>query len=40
MTVVRKCDSPQGGAKSIREMYQLREKLHGHGGGVRGVGEV
>ena len=34
VTVVRKCDSPQGG---IRELCQLMERCDGHGGDVRGV---
>ena len=32
MTVVRKCDSYQGGVKSIRKVCQLMERCDGHGG--------
>ena len=38
MTVVRKCDSYQGGVKSIRKVCQLMERCDGHGG-CKGVCE-
>ena len=37
MTVVRKCDSYQGGVKGIRK---LMERCDGHGGDVKECGEV
>ena len=46
VTVVRKCDSHQGGVKYIENECQLMERCEGHGGGVRGwrgvmvIGEV
>ena len=40
MTVVRKYDSRQGGVKGIRKVCQLMERWVGHGGGVKGCGEV
>ena len=35
MTVVRKCDSHQGGMKGIRKMCQLMERCDCHGGDVK-----
>ena len=32
MTVVRKCDSYQGGVKGIQKVYQLMERCDGYGG--------
>ena len=32
VTVVRKCDSHQGGVKGIRKVCQLIERCDGHGG--------
>ena len=40
MTVVRKCDSHQGGRKCIRKVWQLIERCDGHVGGVKGCGEA
>ena len=40
MTVVRKCDSHQGGVKGIKKVCQLMERCDGHGGGVKGCGEL
>ena len=34
-TVVRKCDSHQGGVKGIRKVFQLMEMCDGHVGGVK-----
>ena len=39
MTVVRKCDSYQGGVKSIRKVCQLME-IDGQGGDITVLGEV
>ena len=39
-SVDRKCDSHQGGVKGIRKVCQLMERCNGHGGSVRGFGEV
>ena len=39
-TVVRRCDSSQGGVKVVRKLFQLMEKYDGHGGDVRGCGKV
>ena len=39
-TVVRKCDSHQGGAKDIRKVCQLIERCDGHMGLVKGCGET
>ena len=36
MTVVRKCDSHQGGVKGIRKVSQLMERCDAHVRGVRG----
>ena len=32
MTVVRMCDSHQGGVKGIRKVCQLKERCNGHEG--------
>ena len=40
MTVVRKCDSHQGGVKCNRKVCQLMERCDGHEGGVKGCGEA
>ena len=46
VTVVRRCDSPQGGVNGIKNECQLMERYDGHSGGVRGwrgvmvIGEV
>ena len=41
MTVVRKCDSHQGGVKHIiRKVFQLMERCDGQGGDVKVLGEV
>ena len=40
MTVVRKCDSHQGGVKGIRKVCQLMERCDSHGGDVRECGKV
>ena len=31
MTVVRKCGSSKGGVSSTRKVYQLMDRLDGHG---------
>ena len=30
-TVVRRCDSSQGGVKIVRSLFQLMERYDGHG---------
>ena len=40
MSVVRKCDSHQGGVKGVRKVSQLMERCDGHVRGVKGCGEV
>ena len=40
MTVVRKCDSHQGGVKGIRKVCQLMARRDGHLEGIKGCGEV
>ena len=40
MTVVRKCDSHQGGVNGIRQVCQCMARCDGHGGGIEGPGEV
>ena len=42
MTVVRKCNSHQGGVKRIRKVCQLMDRCDGHGGdaNVRVCGKV
>ena len=40
MAVVRKCDSHQGGVKSIRKVCQFMERCDGHVGGVKRCGKV
>ena len=37
---VRECDSPLGGVKVVRNLYQLIERYDGHGGDVGGCGKV
>ena len=39
MTVVRECDSHQGGVKCIRNV-SFMERCNGNVGGVKGCGEV
>ena len=39
-TVVRRCDSSQGGVKVVRSLFQLMERYDGHGGDVRGFWKV
>ena len=39
-TVVRWCDSSQGGVKVVRNWFQLMERYDGHGEDVRGCGKV
>ena len=39
-TVVRRCDSSQGGVKVVRNRFQLMERYDGHGEDVRGCGKV
>ena len=41
-TVVRRCDSSQGGVKVVyeRNFFQLLERYDGHGGDVRGCEKV
>ena len=40
VTVNRKCDSPNGSVKGIREVCQLVGRCDGHGEDVRSFGEV
>ena len=40
MTVVRRCDSSQGGVKVVRNVFRVMERYDGHGGDVRGCGKV
>ena len=37
---LRRCDSPQGGAKCIRKVCQLMERCDAHRRGVQELGEV
>ena len=39
-TVVRMCDSFQGGVKVVRNGFQLMKRYDGHGEDVRGFGKV
>ena len=39
-TVVRRCDSSQGGVKVVRNLFQLMERYDGCGEDVRGCGKV
>ena len=39
-TVVRKCDSSQGGVKVVRNCFQLMERYDGYGEDVRVCGKV
>ena len=39
-TVVRRCDSSQGGVKVVKKRFQLMERYDGHGEDVRGCGKV
>ena len=39
-TVVRRCDSSQGGMKVVRNLFRLMERYDGHGGDVTGCGKV
>ena len=39
-TVVRRCDSSQGGMKDVRNWLQLMEMYDGCGGDVRVCGKV
>ena len=39
-TVVRRCDSSQGGLKVARNLFQLMERYDGHEGDVIGCGKV
>ena len=39
-TVVRRCDSSQGGVKVVRNWFQLMERYDGCGEDVRGCGKV
>ena len=39
-TVVRRCDSSQGGVNVVRNLFQIMKRYDGHGGDVRGLGEV
>ena len=38
MTVVRKCDSLQGGVKDVRKMCQLMERCDANGRSVQELG--
>ena len=40
MTVVRKCDSHQGGVKGIKKVCQLMGRCNSHGGDVKVLREV
>ena len=39
-SVVRRCDSSQGGVKVVRNRFQLMKRFNGHGEDVRGCGKV
>ena len=39
-TVVRRCDSCQGGVKVVRNRFQLMERYDGRGADVRVCGKV
>ena len=39
-TVLRRCDSSQGGVKIVRNWFQLMEKYDGYGGEARGCWKV
>ena len=39
-TVVRRCDSSQGGVKVVRNSFKLMERYGCHGGDVRRCGKV
>ena len=39
-TVVRRCDSSQGGVKGIRNLFQLMEGYDSNGGDLRVCGKV
>ena len=39
-TVVRRCDSSQGGVKVVRNLFQLMKRYDGHGEDVRGCVKV
>ena len=39
-TVVRRCDSSQGGVKVVSNLFPLMERYDGHGGDVRVCGKV
>ena len=39
-TVVRRCDSSQGGVKVVRNRFQLMERYDGRGEDVRGGRKV
>ena len=39
-TVVRRCDSSQGGVKVVRNWFQLMERYDGSGEDVRVCGKV
>ena len=39
-TVVRRCDSSQGGVKVVRNWFQLMKRYDGHREDVRGCGKV
>ena len=40
MTVIRWCDSHQGGVKDIRKVCQVMERCDGHAGDVKMLWEV
>ena len=40
MTVVRKCESHQGGVTYVRKVCQLMERCEDHGGDVKVLGMV
>ena len=40
MAVNRECESPKGGVKDIRKVFQLVGRCDGHGGEMRRLGEV
>ena len=39
-TLLRRCDTSQGGVKVVRNQFQLMESYDGHGEDVRGCGKV
>ena len=40
MITFRRCDTPQGSVKHVRNVCQLIQRCDGHGGDVKVLGEV